>query len=236
MSKEINFARYSRQIFIDDIGVAGQRKIMSARVLVVGLGGLGSPVLQYLAAAGLGHIGLMDFDQVEWHNLNRQILHRETSVGMLKTDSALENLSRLNSQVQYQVFRERFDADQAAGRIRDFDILVDASDNFTTRYALNDACLKQGKPLVYGSVQAYQGQLAVFHLNGSRHLRHLFPNEPGPEDQANCDSNGVLGPLPGIIGSMMAMEVLKVVLGRSDMANRLLLVDTMPWRFSILDY
>lgn len=225
MKQDDIFNRYSRQIFVEEIGVAGQRKIMAARVLVVGAGGLGSPVIQYLAASGVGAIGVVDFDRVEVHNLNRQVIHTEAQIGSAKVDSAKNFVQSLNAHVCFIPMDEKLTAENADAIIQDFDIVVDGSDNFTTRYIVNDACLALGKPLVYGSILGYEGQMAVFNFQGGKHLRDIFPEAPAPEDIPNCDSNGVLGPLPGVVGSMMAMQVLKMITGLPVNINTLMIID-----------
>lgn len=236
MEQDIIFMRYSRQIFIEEIGVAGQRKIMAARVLVVGAGGLGSPVIQALASAGVGRIGIADVDKVELHNLNRQFIHNESSIGSLKVESAAAFVKKLNSQVCVVPMAERIAADNVAEIINDYDIVVDGSDNFSTRYLVNDACVRLRKPLIYGSIRAFEGQMAVLNYNGSRQLRDLFPEPPNAGDIPDCDTNGVLGPLPGIIGSLMAMQVLKIITGLPVDINKLTLVDTMHWRFTTVAF
>ncbi|QQT28805.1 HesA/MoeB/ThiF family protein [Sphingobacterium multivorum] len=234
MKKDNIFDRYSRQIFIEEIGVAGQRKIMDAKVLVVGAGGLGSPVVQYLAAAGIGKLGLIDFDQVEIHNLNRQIIHSEDNINQAKTESAAAYIRQHNSTIDFEPFQVKIDADNALAMLAPYHIIVDCCDNFTTRYLLNHTCLQLDKPLVYGSIYGFEGQLAVFNYQGSKNLLDIFPTPPDPEQVPNCDKNGVLGPLPGIIGSMMAMQVLKIVTGLPVDSNQLTIVDTFHWRFSKL--
>ncbi|MBD1433674.1 HesA/MoeB/ThiF family protein [Sphingobacterium sp. DN00404] len=225
------FKRYSRQIFIEEIGVDGQRKIGNAKVLVIGAGGLGSPVIQYLAAAGIGTLAVVDFDDVEIHNLNRQVIHRESTVGKSKTESAAGFIRDFNSHITFVPVCQKIDAENVQDVIRDYDIVVDGSDNFTTRYIVNDACVALNKPLVYGSIFAFEGQVAVFNFQGSKNLRDLFPQAPNPEDVPNCDRNGVLGPLPGIVGTMMAMQVLKMVTGLPIETNQLTIIDTLNWRF-----
>ncbi|WP_433903204.1 HesA/MoeB/ThiF family protein [Sphingobacterium puteale] len=236
MKEDLIFERYSRQIFIEEIGVSGQRKIMNAKVLIVGAGGLGSPVLQYLAAAGIGVLALADFDRVELHNLNRQVIHGEKQLHKTKTSSAVDFMQRHNSTIDFRPLQVKIDVDNAAEILRPYDIIVDCCDNFKTRYLLNETCLKLNKPLVYGSIHGFEGQLAVFNYQGSKHLLDLFPSVPPPEQVPNCDKNGVLGPLPGIIGSMMAMQVLKMAAGLPVDANQLTLVDTLHWRFSKLSF
>jgi molybdopterin/thiamine biosynthesis adenylyltransferase len=230
------FKRYSRQIFIEEIGVEGQRKIGKAKVLVVGAGGLGSPVIQYLAAAGVGTLAVIDYDEVEIHNLNRQVIHREGTVGKSKTESAADFVKEFNSQITFVPIRLMIDAENARDLIRDYDIVVDGSDNFTTRYIVNDACVALNKPLVYGSIFAFEGQVAVFNFQGSKNLRDLFPEAPNPEDVPNCDRHGVLGPLPGIVGTMMAMQVLKMITGLPMETNQLTIFDTLRWHFMTVTF
>ena len=236
MEEDLIFERYSRQIFIEEIGVVGQRKIMNAKVLVVGAGGLGSPVLQYLAAAGIGRIALVDFDQVELHNLNRQVIHSEKQLHVSKTKSAADYIEQHNSTIDFQPIQLKLEADNATEVLAAYDIIVDCCDNFKTRYLLNETCLKLNKPLVYGSIYKFEGQLAVFNYKGSKNLLDLFPTAPSPEQVPNCDKNGVLGPLPGIIGSMMAMQVLKMVTGLPVDCNQLTIIDTLHWRFTKLSF
>lgn len=231
MKQNERFIRYSRQIFIQEIGVEGQRKIMRAKVLVVGAGGLGSPVIQYLAAAGVGTIAVTDFDKVELHNLNRQIIHQEKNIGRAKTESAAQFVCGLNSGIKFITIDKKIDAINVAPILKGYDIIVDGSDNFTTRYIINDACVFLNKPLVSGSIFAFEGQMAVFNYKGSKNLRDVFPDIPEADDIADCDRNGVLGPLPGIIGSMMAMQVLKIITGLSVDINQLVIFDTLNWNF-----
>jgi len=231
MNTEDPFTRYSRQIFIEEIGVPGQRSIQQAKVLMVGAGGLGSPVIQYLAAAGVGTLGVADFDSVELHNLNRQVIHSEKSIGTSKVDSASAFVKELNSLVCFKAHKSKIDAFNAREIISGYDIVVDGCDNFTGRYIINDACVELNKPLVYGSISAFEGQLAVFNLNGSKNLRDLFPDIPDASEIRNCDRNGVLGPLPGIVGSMMALQVLKIITGLPVESNQLTLIDTLQWNF-----
>ncbi|MCS4224167.1 HesA/MoeB/ThiF family protein [Sphingobacterium sp. BIGb0165] len=234
MEEDHIFERYSRQIFIEEIGVVGQRKIMNSKVLIVGAGGLGSPVLQYLAAAGIGQLGLVDFDQVELHNLNRQVIHSEKQLHVSKTKSAADYIEQHNSTIDFQPMQLKLEAGNATEVLAPYDIIVDCCDNFKTRYLLNETCVRLNKPLVYGSIYGFEGQLAVFNYEGSKHLLDLFPTAPPPEQVPNCDKNGVLGPLPGIIGSMMAMQVLKMAAGLQVDCNQLTIVDTLHWRFSKL--
>ncbi|WP_206366774.1 HesA/MoeB/ThiF family protein [Sphingobacterium sp. SGL-16] len=228
------FARYSRQVFIEEVGIEGQRAIMNAKVLVIGAGGLGSVVLPYLAAAGVGNITVVDFDKVEWHNLNRQIIHQELSVGKPKVDSASYFLQQLNSFIKIETIEGRLDILNVEKIIQSYDIIVDCSDNFETRYLVNDTCVALGKTLVYGSIFAFEGQVAVFNYQGSKHLRDIFPEPPEPDMVPNCDKNGVLGPLPGVIGSMMAMLTLQIIVGMNIPVNELMLFDLRKWNYTKL--
>ncbi|MEI3788927.1 MULTISPECIES: HesA/MoeB/ThiF family protein [unclassified Chryseobacterium] len=236
MKSEDIFARYSRQIFIEEVGLDGQRRIMASKVLVIGAGGLGSPVIQYLAAAGVGTLGVADFDEVELHNLNRQVIHTENTVGISKVKSAEAFADKLNHQVKFIGIDIKIDSLNAEKILSQYDIIVDGSDNFTTRYLINDTCVKLGKPLVYGSILGFSGQTAVFNYKGSKNLRNLFPEPPFDENLPDCDSLGVLGALPGIVGSMMAMQVLKIITELPVQANQLTLIDTLNWRFQTIDF
>nr|WP_168801921.1 HesA/MoeB/ThiF family protein [Chryseobacterium candidae] len=234
--KQDQFARYSRQIFIEEIGLEGQKKVMSSKVLVIGAGGLGSPVIQYLAAAGVGTLGVIDFDHVELHNLNRQIIHTENRVGLSKVKSAETFVKEINHQVKLIGIEEKLNEDNAGEIISQYDIIVDGSDNFTTRYLVNDTCVELKKTLVYGSILGFSGQAAVFNHNGSKNLRDIFPEPPFDEDIPDCDSLGVLGALPGMIGSMMALQTLKIITDLPVNVNQLTLVDTLNWRFQTIDF
>lgn len=236
MKSEDIFARYSRQIFIEEIGLEGQKKIRSSKVLVIGAGGLGSPVIQYLAASGIGTLGVADFDEVELHNLNRQIIHKESTVRVSKVKSAEAFVKNLNHHVDFIGIDRKIERSNADEILSHYDIIVDGSDNFTTRYLINDTCVKLGKPLVYGSILGFSGQTAVFNYKGSKNLRDLFPEPPFDEDLPDCDSLGVLGALPGIVGSMMAMQVLKMITGLPGSTDQLTLIDTLNWRFQTIDF
>lgn len=236
MQSEDIFKRYSRQIFIDEIGLEGQKKIMNAKVLVIGAGGLGSPVIQYLAAAGVGTLGVADFDQVELHNLNRQVIHQEQSVGKSKVSSAAEFVKKLNHHVHCIEIEEKIEPSNAEQILSAYDIVIDCSDNFSTRYLINDSSVIVKKPLIYGSILGFSGQVAVFNYKGSKNLRDLFPEPPFDEEMRDCDSLGVLGALPGIIGSMMALKALKIITNLPVNLNQLTLIDTLNWRFQTLDF
>lgn len=230
------FLRYSRQTMLPEIGDPGQNKLKQARVLVIGAGGLGCPVLQYISTAGVGTIGIVDFDKIEIHNLHRQILYTENQVGLSKALMAKEKLETLNPLIKVAAFKAKLTTENAVQIIQDFDVIVDGSDNFTTRYLVNDTCVALGKPLVYGSILGFEGQLAVFNHQGSKNLRDLFPNPPNPKEVPNCSLNGVLGTLPGMIGTMMAHETLKLIIGLPTLKNELVLYQTLDWSFTKLQF
>ena len=231
-----DFLRYSKQMQLPEIGESGQLKIKQASVLVIGAGGLGCPVLQYLAAVGVGNIGIVDFDIVEVHNLHRQILYTENHVGELKVSTAKSILEKINPYINIQSFKEKLTLENAKEIITNFDLVVDGTDNFTTRYIINDTCVLLNKPLIYGSIFKFEGQVAVFNYNNSKNLRNIFPEPPNPEDVPNCSLNGVLGTLPGIIGTLMAQETLKLILELPTLKNELLLFDTLNLNFTKLKF
>jgi molybdopterin/thiamine biosynthesis adenylyltransferase len=187
MSVIQEFLRYNRQTMLPEIGDSGQEKLKKAKVLVIGAGGLGCPILQYIATAGIGTIGIIDFDKIEIHNLHRQILYTENQIGQSKAITAKKVLEILNPLIKVIAFEEKLTAENATQIIQDFDVVVDGSDNFTTRYLVNDTCVSLGKSLVYGSILKYDGQMAVFNHNGSKNLRDLFPEPPNSEDVPNCN-------------------------------------------------
>jgi adenylyltransferase/sulfurtransferase len=230
------FLRYNRQTILPEIGDEGQEKLKKARVLVIGAGGLGCPILQYISTAGVGFIGIMDFDTIEIHNLHRQILYTENEIGKLKALVAKKVVSELNSLIEVVAIPEKLTLENAAIIIQEYDIVVDGSDNFTTRYLVNDTCVELNKVLVYGSILKFEGQIAVFNHNGSKNLRDLFSEMPDPKDVPNCNLNGVLGTLPGIIGTMMAHETLKVILDLPALKNELVLFNTFNWSFTKLNF
>ena len=209
--EELN--RYSRQFMLDEVSIEGQIKIKQTKVLVVGAGGLGCPILQYLNAAGIGTIGIIDFDRVEVHNLHRQILYEADDIGKPKAVIAAKKLQRFNPNVECIVFEELLQEDNAQSIIKQFDIVVDGSDNFLTRYLVNDVCVQVNKPLVYGSILKFEGQLAVFNYKGGKNLRDIYPEPPNAEDVPSCSENGVMGYVPGIIGLYMVNAVFQIILG-----------------------
>lgn len=224
--------RYSRHVIIPDVGLIGQRRLKNARVLLVGAGGLGSPLALYLAAAGVGTLGLVDFDVVDLTNLQRQILHGTKDVGRSKLDSATEHIRDVNPHVHVERFETRLTSVNALDIVRDFDVVVDGTDNFPTRYLTNDACVLLGKPNVYGSIFRFEGQASVFATADGPCYRCLFPEPPPPGLVPSCAEGGVLGVLPGLIGTIQATETLKLLLGIGEpLVGRLLLVDALATRF-----
>ncbi|HMJ57739.1 MAG TPA: molybdopterin-synthase adenylyltransferase MoeB [Gemmatimonadales bacterium] len=224
--------RYSRHLILPDIGIAGQQRLKAARVLLVGAGGLGSPAALYLAAAGVGTLGLVDWDVVDVTNLQRQILHGTASVGTSKLESARARLKDLNPHVQVETFAVRLTSENALDIIRAFDIIVDGSDNFPTRYLVNDACVLLGKPNVYGSIFRFDGQASVFDARRGPCYRCLFADPPPPDLVPSCAEGGVLGVLPGIIGSIQALETIKLIVGVGEtLVGRLLLCDARRMQF-----
>jgi len=231
-----DFLRYNRQMMLPEIGDSGQEKLKKAKVLVIGAGGLGCPVLQYIATAGIGTIGIVDFDTIELHNLHRQLLYTEKHVGQSKAVIAKLVLETLNPLITIIAIEEKLTLENATQIITDFDVIIDGSDNFATRYLVNDTCVLLGKSVVYGSILKFEGQIAVFNHNGSKNLRDLFPEPPNPKDVPNCNSNGVLGSLPGMIGTMMAHETLKLIMDLPTLENELILFSTLDWSFKKLSF
>ncbi len=230
-------ARYNRQIILSEVGEKGQQKLRSAKVLVIGAGGLGSPMLQIIAAAGIGTIGVMDGDRVDVSNLHRQLLFSEDDIGKLKTEAATERLKKINSNSVFISYPINLLPQNALEIISDYDLIVDGSDNFATRYLVNDACIKLDKPFVSGSVFKYQGQVGVFNYKNSGTYRCLFPEPPRPEEMPDCDEIGVLGSVTSVIGSLMANETLKMILEIGDvLANRLLVWYALSLSYSMFSY
>ena len=224
--------RYSRHLILPDVGVEGQKKLKAARVLLVGAGGLGSPAALYLAAAGVGTLGIVDFDVVDKTNLQRQVLHGTSTVGMPKLESAKQRIHDLNPNVRVETFETRLTAENALDIIREFDIVADGTDNFPTRYLVNDACVLLGKPNVYGSIFRFEGQASVFYAKQGPCYRCLYSEPPPPGLVPSCAEGGVLGVLPGIIGSIQAMETIKLILGVGEpLIGRLVLFDALKLQF-----
>lgn len=230
-----SFDRYQRQMILPDFGTETQSKLAAAKLLVVGAGGLGCPVLQYLAAAGVGRLGIADDDQVSLHNLHRQILYQEADIGQLKVTAAAARLLAMNSQIRIDPIAERINISNALAYFKNYDIIIDGSDNFPTRYLINDAAVLCSKPLVYGAVSGFEGQVTVFTPN--QHYRDLFPIPPEPGSIPDCEEAGVLGLVPGLIGMMMAQEAIKLITGIGNpLEGRLLLYNTLTNRQTVLNY
>jgi adenylyltransferase/sulfurtransferase len=224
--------RYSRHLILPDVGVDGQQKLKAARVLLIGAGGLGSPAALYLAAAGVGTLGLVDFDNVDVTNLQRQILHGTKDVGRPKLASARERIGDVNPHVRLETYETALTSKNALEILGGYDLVVDGTDNFATRYLVNDACVLLGKPNVYGSIFRFEGQASVFALPDGPCYRCLFPEPPPPGLVPSCAEGGVLGVLPGLVGTIQATEAIKLILGVGEpLAGRLLLVDTLGMRF-----
>jgi adenylyltransferase/sulfurtransferase len=224
--------RYSRHLIMPEVGMEGQQKLKAARVLCVGTGGLGSPLALYLTAAGVGTLGIVDFDVVDVTNLQRQIIHSTADVGRKKLDSAEEKLKAINPYINIRKFETRLSSENALDIFRDFDIIADGTDNFPTRYLVNDACVLTGKPNVYGSIFRFEGQASVFATEEGPCYRCLYPEPPPPGLVPSCAEGGVLGILPGLVGVMQATEVIKLILGAGDpLIGRLLLIDALGMKF-----
>lgn len=226
-------ARYSRHLIMPEVGMAGQRRLKQGSVLLIGTGGLGSPLALYLAAAGVGHIGLVDFDVVDASNLQRQIVHGTSTVGIAKTESAKRRLHDLNPYIEITTYETRITSQNALELMRPYDVIVDGTDNFPTRYLTNDACVLLGKPNVYGSIFRFEGQATVFSpRDGGPCYRCLYPEPPPPGLVPSCAEGGVLGVLPGVIGTIQATEVIKLLTGIGEpLIGRLLLYDALAMRF-----
>jgi len=224
--------RYARHLVIPEVGTEGQKRLKDARVLLVGAGGLGSPAAVYLACAGVGTLGIVDFDEVDESNLQRQILHTPARVGMRKVESAKRTLQEMNPLVNVEAFDARLTSENADAIVPKFDIVVDGADNFPTRYLINDACVKHGKPNVHGSVFRFEGQASVFKRGLSPCYRCLYPEPPPPEMTQSCADAGVLGVLPGVIGLLQAVETIKLILKQGDpLYGRLLVYDALAATF-----
>ncbi len=229
---EEQLQRYSRHIILPEVGVEGQEKFLRAKVLIVGVGGLGSPVGYYLTAAGVGTIGIIDGDVVELSNLQRQIAFSAKSLGTAKVASAKATFEALNPDVTISAFHERLTKDNIVGRIRDYQIIVDCSDNFATRYLVNDACVLTRKMLVSGAILRFEGQVTTIIPGRGHCYRCLFEDMPPPELVLSSEVGGVMGAVPGVIGALQAMEVLKLILGKGDvLKNKLLIYDALKTRF-----
>jgi sulfur-carrier protein adenylyltransferase/sulfurtransferase len=226
------YARYSRHLILPEVGLEGQKRLKAASVLCVGTGGLGSPLLLYLAAAGIGRIGIVDFDVVDHSNLQRQVIHGTSWVGKPKIESAKNRIHEINPYCQVDLYNTALSAANALDIIRPYDIVVDGTDNFPTRYLVNDACVLLDKPNVYGSIFRFEGQATVFNYQGGPNYRDLYPEPPPPGMVPSCAEGGVLGILPGIIGVIQATETVKIVLGKgTTLSGRLVLYDALEMKF-----
>lgn len=225
--------RYHRHLIMPQVGSRGQKALLNARVLMIGAGGLGSPAALYLAAAGVGTIGIVDFDTVDLSNLQRQVLHRTSTVGMLKVDSAEQTIHEINPDVNVVKHAIALRSENAFDVFKDYDIIVDGTDNFPTRYLTNDAAVMTGKTVVHGSIFQFDGQVTVFKPFDGPCYRCLFPSPPPPGAVPNCAEAGVLGVLPGIVGSIQAVEAIKLIIGQGDpLIGRLLIFDALAMEFS----
>lgn len=227
--------RYSRHLIMPEVGIEGQRRLKAASVLLIGTGGLGSPLALYLAAAGIGRIGLVDYDVVDETNLQRQVIHGQASVGVLKVKSAEQRMKDINPFLQVDTYNVPLTSENALNLLAPYDVIIDGTDNFPTRYLVNDACVKLGKPNVYGSIFRFEGQLSVFYAKEGPCYRCLFPSPPPPGLVPSCAEGGVLGILPGTIGTLQATEAIKLILGIGQpMIGRMLLYDALEMSFTTL--
>jgi sulfur-carrier protein adenylyltransferase/sulfurtransferase len=227
-----DYERYSRHLILPEVGVDGQKRLKAASVLCIGTGGLGSPLLLYLAAAGIGRIGIVDFDVVDTSNLQRQVIHSTSWVGKPKIESAKNRILEINPHCQIDLYEERLSSENALQILEPYDVVVDGTDNFPTRYLVNDACVLLGKPNVYGSIFRFEGQATVFNYQEGPNYRDLYPEPPPPGLVPSCAEGGVLGILPGIIGVIQATETVKIILGQGEtLSGRLMLYDALNMKF-----
>jgi sulfur-carrier protein adenylyltransferase/sulfurtransferase len=227
-----DYERYSRHLILPEVGLEGQKRLKSASVLCIGTGGLGAPLLLYLAAAGIGRIGIVDFDIVDTSNLQRQVIHGTSWVGKPKIESAKNRIHEINPHCQVDLYETRLSSENALDIIKPYDIVVDGTDNFPTRYLVNDACVLLDKPNVYGSIFRFEGQATVFNYEGGPNYRDLYPEPPPPGMVPSCAEGGVLGILPGIIGLIQATETIKIILGKGEtLSGRLMLYDALNMKF-----
>ncbi|MGC9525600.1 MAG: molybdopterin-synthase adenylyltransferase MoeB [Limnospira sp.] len=226
------YERYSRHLILPEVGLDGQKRLKAASVLCIGTGGLGSPLLLYLAAAGIGRIGIVDFDVVDTSNLQRQVIHGTSWVGKPKIDSAKNRILEINPNCQVELYNTRLSSENALDIVKSYDVVVDGTDNFPTRYLVNDACVLLDKPNVYGSIFRFEGQATVFNYEGGPNYRDLYPEPPPPGMVPSCAEGGVLGILPGIIGVIQATETIKIILGKGrTLSGRLLLYNSLDMTF-----
>jgi adenylyltransferase/sulfurtransferase len=227
-----DYERYSRHLILPEVGLEGQKRLKAASVLCIGTGGLGSPLLLYLAAAGIGRIGIVDFDVVDFSNLQRQVIHGTSWVGKPKIESAKNRIHEINPYCQVDLYETRLSSENALDIIRPYDVVVDGTDNFPTRYLVNDACVLLDKPNVYGSIFRFEGQATVFNYEGGPNYRDLYPEPPPPGMVPSCAEGGVLGILPGMIGVIQATETVKIILGQgTTLSGRLLLYNSLDMKF-----
>jgi sulfur-carrier protein adenylyltransferase/sulfurtransferase len=227
-----DYERYSRHLILPEVGLEGQKRLKSASVLCIGTGGLGSPLLLYLAAAGIGRIGIVDFDIVDFSNLQRQVIHGTSWVGKPKIESAKNRILEINPFCQVDLYETRISSENALDIMKPYDVIVDGTDNFPTRYLTNDACVLLGKPNVYGSIFRFEGQATVFNYEGGPNYRDLYPEPPPPGMVPSCAEGGVLGVLCGIIGGIQATETIKIILGKGEtLSGRLLLYNALEMKF-----
>jgi len=237
MLSKSELKRYNRHIIMPEIGIKGQQKIKDAKVLVIGAGGLGCPILQYLTAAGVGTVGICDFDYIDESNLQRQILFGTNDIGKSKAKTAANKLALLNPYIKFNIHDLKLDKTNVIELFKQYDIIVDGSDNFPTRFLVNDACVITGKPLVFGAIYKFEGQVSVFNYRGGATYRCLIPEQPDSSEMLSCSQIGVIGVLPGIIGSYQASEVLKIITGVGDvLSGKILLVDTLAVSHNIIEF
>jgi sulfur-carrier protein adenylyltransferase/sulfurtransferase len=228
MLTDVERSRYSKQIILPEIGDEGQLRLKQAKVLVIGAGGLGCPILQYLTAAGIGAIGIADGDVIQLSNLQRQVLYSEQEIGLRKADVAAKKLQLLNPHVQFNLYPVFIDSSNVLDILREYDVVVDGSDNFDTRYLVNDACVMLDKPMVFGAIYRFEGHVSVFNYKSGPTYRCVFPDVPGEGESPNCADIGVVATLPGIVGTIQANEVIKVITGIGEvLSGRLLVIDTL---------
>ncbi|WP_156308912.1 HesA/MoeB/ThiF family protein [Sphingobacterium endophyticum] len=236
----LNLKRYDRQIKLQNFGIKAQEKLASAKILVVGAGGLGCPVLQYLTAVGVGNIGIIDDDKVSLSNLHRQILYTSNDIGKLKTETAFKRLSAMNPEVKINIISERITTKNAVEIVSDYNFIIDCTDNFPTRYLLDDVCRILEKPLIFGAIYQYEGQIAIFNFLNQEgfttNYRNLFPEPPKPGEVPDCNDAGVLGVLPGIIGTLQATEVIKLITGIGEpLINKLMTINVLDYQTAIFE-
>lgn len=242
MLSKTELIRYQRQLQLKEFGSSGQQKLKQSKVLVIGAGGLGCAILQYLAAAGVGHIGIVDFDRVNASNLHRQVLYTTEDIGKLKVDCAIRQLSKQNEFIELLGFSLELSNKNAIDIFSAYDIIIDGTDNYTTRYMINDACILLNKPLIYGAIYRFEGQVSVFNYTSKANekgptYRCLFPEPPSTDTSLNCSVSGVLGVLPGIIGIMQANETIKIITGIGDvLSGRLMVINTLSMQTDIISF